>query len=77
MMLNRRLARLEASSGGKLMSAEDRARACGRYAAAHRECGDLFPNTMTPAAYRQAIETTRSPLSQQLLACWLPGDEDL
>ena len=77
MTLVQRLARLEESSDGKLMSAEDRDRAIERYTAAHRQGGGFFPNAMPITAYRHAIETFRSSFSQQLLACWLPGDEDL
>lgn len=77
MMLNQRLARLEASTENKMMGAEDRGFAIERYAAAHHQSGCAFPNAMSAAAYRHAIETAQNPVSQRLLACWLPGDEDL
>lgn len=77
MMLNQRLARLEASTGNKMMGAEDRGFAIERYAAAHHDCGCAFPNAMSVVAYRHAIETTQNLVNQRVLACWLPGDEDL
>ncbi|RSV20353.1 hypothetical protein CA236_00090 [Sphingomonas sp. ABOLG] len=77
MTLSRRITRLEASGGGEMMTAADREAVISRYMETHSVFKPAFPNAITPAAYRHAIETTRSPFSQQLLACWLPGDEDL
>lgn len=77
MRLDARIARLEASGGDGLMAAIEIDAAADRYADAHRDLGNAFPNAMSPAAYRTALDTNRDPKRQRVLACWMPGDDDL
>jgi len=77
MRLDARIARLEAAGPGAFLTAGDRDRACARYADAHLSMIGAFPSALTPSAYRTALETTRDPKRQRVLACWMPGDEDL
>ena len=77
MRLDARIARLEASGGDGMMSPAEIGAAADRYAEARRGFGNAFPNAMSPAAYRTALDTTRDPKRQRVLACWMPGDDDL
>lgn len=77
MTLSRRITRLEESGGGKMMARTEREAAISRYVDAHSAAGAAFRSAMTPANYRQAVETSRDPRCQRVLACWLPGDDDL
>jgi len=77
MRLDARIARLEATGPGQLLSTADRDTASARYADAHASMVGSFPNALTPSAYRTALETTRDPKHQRVFACWMPGDEDL
>ncbi len=77
MRLDARVARLEAAGPDAFLTADDQDAACARYADAHASMIRSFPNAMPPVAYRTAIETTRDPKHQRVLACWMPGDDDL
>ncbi len=77
MRLDARVARLEASGGDGLMAAIKIDAAADRYADAYRSLGQAFPDAMTPTDYRQALGAIRDPKHQRLMACWLPGDDEL
>ncbi len=77
MRLDDRLARLEAAGPGAFLTADDQDACCARYADAHASMIGAFPAAMPPSAYRTALETTRDPKHQRVLACWMPGDDDL
>ncbi len=77
MRLNSRVTRLEAAGPSAFLTAGDRDTACARYADAHDHMVRPFPNAMSPAAYRTALETIRDPKHQRVFACWMPGDDDI
>lgn len=77
MTLQSRITRLEAQPGANFLTEGEREAAINRYADTHRAIGNAFPSAMNPAAYRSAIETIRNPAQQRLLACMLPGDDDI
>jgi hypothetical protein len=77
MRLDARIARLEATGPSQLLSTADRDMTCARYTEAYDSMIGAFPSALTPSAYRTALETTRDPKHQRVLACWTPGDEDL
>lgn len=59
------------------LTADDQDAAYARYGDAHASMIGAFPGTMSPSAYRTALETTRDPKHQRVFACWMPGDEDI
>lgn len=77
MTLRTRLIKLEDSTDSSGLSPAEREAAILRYAEAFSQCAGAFPNAMHPDAYRAAIERTRNPIRQRLIACMLPGDDDL
>jgi Pyruvate/2-oxoacid:ferredoxin oxidoreductase gamma subunit len=77
MTLQSRLSRLEAYGGSGMLNAAERAAAIACYTDTYVAARHAFPSALTPAAYRAAIENTRNPAQQRLLACMLPGDDDI
>lgn len=77
MKLDNRLAKLEARSGAGMLTAQECDAAATRYAEVHAATGHLFPAAVAPAAYRHALTTSRHPDQQRLLACMIPGDDDI
>jgi len=77
MTLQSRLSRLEAYGGVGMLSVAEREAAIERYSNMYQIAASAFPFTLTPAAYRTAIENTRNPAQQRLLASMLPGDDDI
>jgi len=77
MTLQSRLTRLKACGGSGMLNATERAAAIARYTDTYVAAGDAFSSALTPAAYRTAVENTRNPAWQRLLACMLPGDDDI
>lgn len=77
MTLQNRLARLEAGSGEAWLTEAERDAAAERYADTFHASAGAFPAAMTPDEYRTALSVTRVPSQQRLLACMLPGDDDI
>lgn len=77
MTLHSRLARLEAGSTAVWLTGAECDAAATRYAEVHAATHHLFPDAMTPAAYRHALTNSRHPDQQRLLACMIPGDDDI
>lgn len=77
MTLRARLIKLEDRTDGSGLSPTKREAAIARYAEAFSQSAGAFPNAMHPGAYRAAIEGTRNLGQQRLIACTLPGDDDL
>lgn len=77
MTLRTRLIKLEGRTDGSGLSPTERKTAIARYAEAFSQSAGAYPNAMHPDAYRAAIEGSRDPYQQRLLACMLPGDDDL
>ncbi len=77
MTLQSRITRLEAQHRASFVTESEREAAIERYADTHAAACDAFPSAMNPTAYRSAIETTRNPAQQRLLACMLPGDDNI
>lgn len=77
MTLQTRLARLEASGDEAWLTEAERDAAADRYADTFRASAGAFPSAMTPDDYRTALSASRVPSQQRLLACMLPGDDDI
>ncbi len=77
MTLRTRLTKLEDRTDGGGLSPAEREVAIARYEEAFSQSAGAFPNAMYPGAYRAAIEGTRHPDQQRLIASMLPGDDDL
>ncbi len=77
MTLQTRLARLEVGSGEAWLTDAERNTAAERYADTYHASAGAFPFAMTPDVYRTALSASRVPSQQRLLACMLPGDDDI
>ncbi|MGE7205770.1 hypothetical protein ACQKJZ_08830 [Sphingomonas sp. NPDC019816] len=77
MTLRTRLIKLEDRTDGSGLSPAEREAAIARYAETFSQSAGAFPNAMRPDAYRAAIERTRNLGQQRVIACMLPGDDDL
>lgn len=77
MILHACLTKLEHRTDGSGLSPAEREAATARYAEVFSQSAGAFPNAMRPDAYRAVIERTRNPVQQRLIACMLPGDDDL
>ncbi|MBW6522503.1 hypothetical protein KZ810_03250 [Sphingomonas sp. RHCKR47] len=77
MTLQSRLSRLESYDGSGMLNAAERAAAIARYTDTYLLAGHALASALTPAAYRMAIENIRNSAQQRLLACMLPGDDDI
>ncbi len=77
MTLQARLARLEAVAGEAWLTQAERDAAAERYADTYRASDGAFPSAMTPEDYRSAFSASRVPSQQRLLACMLPGDDNI
>jgi hypothetical protein len=77
MTLRTRLTKLEDRTDGSGLSPAEREAAILRYAEAFSQSAGAFPNAVHPDAYRAALEGTRNPGQQRLIASMLPGDNDL
>lgn len=77
MTLRTRLTKLEDRTDGSGLSPAEREAAIARYEEAFSQSAGAFPNVMHPGAYRAAIEGSHKPGQQRLIACTLPGDDDL
>jgi hypothetical protein len=75
--LRSRLARLEENSITDQLSDYEREAAIKRYADTYHAAAGAFPTAIDPDHYRYAIETNCNPGHQRLLACMLPGDDDI
>lgn len=77
MTLLSRLIRLEQHGVSDLLTDREREAAIERYAETYHAAAGAFPSAISPGRYRRAIETTRDPGQQRLLAYMLPGDDDI
>jgi hypothetical protein len=77
MTLQTRLVQLEARGSGRSLTPAEREAAIERYAEAHQASAGAYPGAISPAAHCAAITTAHDPAQQRLLACMLPGDDNI